>query len=152
MADTAINVVTGKRLDGAEARPESIPEHATWANGLWYVGGQPWNRVISKPTPVGEQKALHAAEYEKQQVQLREGLPAGQYRHGGLIYGRDAKSIGPDDQSWRPGHAERREARIEGIKEASEAQQDAITALERATQRKLEADAKFAKSYETKEA
>ena len=146
MADTAEDIV----------RPAWVPANAVWVNGLWHVNGvkiYEGTRPQMTDRERGEaQKALHAAEYEKQQVQLREGLSAGQYRHGGLIYGRDAKSIGPDDQSWRPGHAERREERIAGIKEASEAQQEAITALERATQRKLEADARFAKSYETKEA
>ena len=133
-------------------RPDWVPAHAVWANGLWHVNGVKIYNEPSHPQLTDRErgeldKARHAAEYERQQMLLREGLAPGQYRHGGLIYGRDAKVVGPDDQSWRPGHAEMREARRAEIMKTAAAQSAAIKALERATQKKLEADAAAFRSH-----
>lgn len=132
-------------------RPDWVPANAVWVNGLWHVNGV---KVFNVERPQmtdrerGEaQKALHAAEYEKQQRILREGLEPGQYRHGGLIYGRDAKVVGPDDQSWRPDHAEKREARRAEIVKTAAEQQRAIQALDRAQLAKDKADAKAFQSH-----
>lgn len=138
-------------------RPDWVPAHAVWVNGLWHVNGvkiynEPPHPQLTDRERGERDKARHAAEYEKQQRILREGLEPGQYRHGGLIYGRDAKVIGPDDQSWRPDHAEKREARRAKIVASAAEQQKAITALERATQKKLEADARAFQAHNVMEA
>lgn len=127
-------------------RPDWVPANAVWANGLWMLNGQSLQRLGLDPTAVPMPPevilAKQLADKAEQQAKLTEGLERGQYRHGGLVYGPDKKVVRPDNQDWRPGHAEARETRIAAIVKANAEEQKAIDALARATQRRHEAAAK----------
>ena len=114
-------------------RPDWVPPHATWANGLWHVNGvkifnEPARREMTDRERGLAKKAEIAAEYDRQHKALTEGLEPGQYRAGGMVYAK-GKPVRPDDQSWRPGYAEARDKRIAAIKEAIADEQVAIDDL-----------------------
>ena len=138
-------------------RPEGVPAHATWANGLWYVGGVSINRMAGQPT-TPEAAASRRAEWQAQQDALaakqREGLPPGHFRANGLIYkgsgqGAVASKVAveleggySDDGRHQPGHAEHRAARVAAIQKANAEEMQAIAEMERATQARHEAAAR----------
>ena len=138
-------------------RPEGVPAHATWANGLWYVGGVSINRMAGQPV-TREIAAVRRDEFEAQQKALaakqREGLPPGYFRANGLIYkgsgegsvdskpAFDLKGGYSDDGRHRPGHAEHRAARVAAIQKANAEEMQAIAEMERATQARHEAAAR----------
>ena len=121
-------------------RPDWVPPHATWANGLWHVNGvkifnEPARREMTDRERGLAKKAENDAEYDRQHKVLTEGLEPGEYRHGGMVYAK-GKPIRPDDQSWRPGYAEARDKRLTDIKAAAAEEHRAIAALEKATERR----------------
>lgn len=156
--DLPPNVISGKRSDEDQARPDWVPAGAIWENGLWRINGVSVQRAGLDPNVTrllpADHRAQQALDAANRQAKLTQGLPPGQFRQGGLIWERGQRGntvVDSDDGSSLPGYAETRAARIERIQKASARHQAAIKRFEMAKLAMEVAEAEFHKSYEALE-
>lgn len=146
--DAANNVIAGKRLEDEIERPAWAPAGAEWVNGLWMANGRVCPAPNTPPPmPPEVRQAILTAEADRLTARSKEGLPAGHFRHGGLIRGPNGQTATRlpggyiDDGSHLPGYKEKRAARIALIQETQAKLREAIDEFEAAKLRMEEAQA-----------
>ena len=145
------NVVHSPSSDEVSDRPGWVPANARWANGMWYLNGLKLADPAAVPMPPEVLRAQHQEAARKRVAATTEGLPIGQYRHGGLIYDRQQKVVGSDDGSHRADYAKLRASRIARIQAAAVARQASIVTFEAAKLHMERMEAEFHKAYLAKE-